>query len=151
MIQFDKLKFFDFFETALMVVIWTDMLQEIDIVNTSSTWAWHWVVHGYQSFIQTISIAPFQVHCYSEVSGQRRYCPGNSRRSATGNWVKDLPKAPTLWLERESNPWPFGRKASTPPMRHHDPHIVSQPRFIFWWGACTDFAGICELSETGSS
>ena len=33
-------------------------------------------------------------------------------------WVKDLPKVPTRRLERELNPWHFGRKASTQPMRH---------------------------------
>ena len=35
--------------------------------------------------------------------------------------VKDLPKIPTWQVERESNPWPFGRKASTLPMRHTRP------------------------------
>jgi len=30
--------------------------------------------------------------------------------------VKDLPKVPTWQLERDSNPWPPGRKASTLPM-----------------------------------
>ena len=36
-------------------------------------------------------------------------------------WVKDLPKVPTWRLERDSNPRPSGRKASTLPMRHHVP------------------------------
>jgi len=36
-------------------------------------------------------------------------------------WVKDLPKVPTWWLERESNPWPSGWKLSTQPMCHHVP------------------------------
>ena len=39
--------------------------------------------------------------------------------------VKDLPKFPTWRLERESNPWPFGRKPSTPPMRHPCPTLYS--------------------------
>jgi len=38
------------------------------------------------SFIQTISIAPFQVHFYSEtLPTQHGYCAGVSRRSTTGN------------------------------------------------------------------
>src|SRR6218665_951508 len=38
------------------------------------------------SFIQTISIAPLQVHYYSEVlPTQHGYCAGVPRRSATGN------------------------------------------------------------------
>ena len=38
-------------------------------------------------------------------------------------WVKDLPKVPTLWLERESNLWPLGRKMLTLPMRYHAPPL----------------------------
>src|SRR6218665_1890020 len=34
---------------------------------------------------------------------------------------KDLPKVPTWQLERDSNPRPSGRKASTLPRRHHVP------------------------------
>src|SRR6218665_2480606 len=34
---------------------------------------------------------------------------------------KDLPKVPTWRLERDSNPRPSGRKASTLPMCHHVP------------------------------
>ena len=33
-------------------------------------------------------------------------------------WVKNLPKVPVWRLERESNPWPIGRKASSLPMHH---------------------------------
>src|SRR6218665_1713563 len=41
---------------------------------------------GVHSFIQTISIAPLQVHFYSEaLPTQHGYCAGVSRRSATGN------------------------------------------------------------------
>ena len=35
--------------------------------------------------------------------------------------VKDLPKVPTWWLERESNPRPSGWKSSSQPRRHHIP------------------------------
>src|SRR6218665_1210870 len=35
--------------------------------------------------------------------------------------VKDLPKVPTWQLDRDSNPRPSGRKASTLPKRHHVP------------------------------
>ena len=33
--------------------------------------------------------------------------------------VKDFPKVPTWWLERDSNPRPSGQKASTLPMHLH--------------------------------
>src|SRR6218665_1792246 len=38
--------------------------------------------------------------------------------------VKDLPKDLTWRLERDSNPQPSGRKASTLPMRHHVPQTM---------------------------
>jgi len=38
-------------------------------------------------------------------------------------WVKFLPKVPSWWLERESNPWPFGWKALTLPIFHMCPTI----------------------------
>ena len=44
-------------------------------------------------------------------------------------WVKDLPKVPTWRLERDSNPRPFGRKASILPMSHHVPHLYV-PRMV---------------------
>ena len=47
----------------------------------------------------------------------RNFTPKHHRQL----WVKDLPKVPTWQLERESNPWPFGRKAPTLPKRHHAP------------------------------
>src|SRR6218665_1724356 len=40
--------------------------------------------------------------------------------------VKDLPKIRTWRLERDSNPRPFCRKASTLQMRHHAPHCTNQ-------------------------
>src|SRR6218665_1874459 len=42
--------------------------------------------------------------------------------------VKDLPKVPTL--ERDWKPRPSGRKASTLPMRHHDPHPMKNPTIL---------------------
>src|SRR6218665_1836095 len=46
--------------------------------------------------------------------------------------VKDLPKVqvPTWWLERDSNPRPSGRKASTLPMRQHVPPRPINNSFI---------------------
>ena len=42
-------------------------------------------------------------------------------------WAKDLPKVPTWWLERDSNPRPFGRKATNLPMSHHAPQCAYVP------------------------
>src|SRR6218665_661545 len=39
--------------------------------------------------------------------------------------VKDLPKVPTGRLERDSNPRPFGRKATNLPMTNHALHYAS--------------------------
>src|SRR6218665_2362287 len=36
--------------------------------------------------------------------------------------VKDLPKVPTWRIERDSNPRPFGQKATNLPMSHHASH-----------------------------
>jgi len=50
------------------------------------------------SFIHAISIAPLQVHNYSEaLLTQHGYCVRVSRPSITGNceWRKDLLKVPT--------------------------------------------------------
>ena len=63
---------------------------------------------------------PLQVNDYSEtLPAQHGYCVRVSRRSATDNWGKVLPKVPTWQLEGDSNPWPFGRKAPNLPMSHH--------------------------------
>ena len=83
-------------------------------------------------FIQAISIAPLQVQYYSEVLlTQHGYCAGISRRSATGNceWRTCL----TWWLQRGSNPWPFGRKASTLPMCHLHPMFCSWTDRLIWF------------------
>ena len=86
-------------------------------------------VHSFiHSFIQAMSIAHLQVHYYSEALPTQRGCilcrnftPKRHRQL----WVKDSPKIPTWRLERESNPWPFRRKASTLPMCHPRPTNVN--------------------------
>ena len=71
----------------------------------------NYIIH---SFVRsTISIAPLQVHYYSEVLlTQHGYCAGILRQSATGNceW-RTCPRSLHGWrLERESNQWPFGQR-----------------------------------------
>ena len=56
----------------------------------------------------------------------RNYTPKRHRQL----WVKDLLWVPMWRLERESNPWPFGRKTLTLPMRHTCP--TSWWRFVLW-------------------
>src|SRR6218665_2449893 len=56
---------------------------------------------AFRCFILAVSIAPLQVHYYSEaLPTQHGYCIGVSRRSATGNITerKDLPKVSTWRL-----------------------------------------------------
>ena len=78
----------------------------------------------FHSFLQTISVTPL-VRYYSEAlpTQHRILCrsstPKHHRQLRVR--VKDLPKVPTRRLERDSNPRPSGRKASTLPMRHHVP------------------------------
>src|SRR6218665_367324 len=58
------------------------------------------------TFIQTISIAPLQVHSYSEaLPTHHEYCAGASRQSATGNCkLRTCPRSLPKWrLERDSN------------------------------------------------
>jgi len=42
-----------------------------------------------------------------------------STKHYTQLWVKDLPKVPTWWLERDSNLWPAGHRALS-----YKPHIM---------------------------
>ena len=44
--------------------------------------------------------------------------------------VKDLLKVPTWWLEWDSNPRPFGRKATNLPMSHYAPQSTSMCVFM---------------------
>ena len=80
------------------------------------------------SFIETISIAPLQVHYYSEaLQTQYGYCVGSlTPKHHRKLRVKDLPKVPTWRLERDSNPRPFRQNATNLPMSHHAP-------LIKWW------------------
>ena len=81
----------------------------------------------YLSFIRSgcfysTSLSPLLLRGAPDTA-RRHYCAGISHGSATGNceW-RTCPR-----LERDSNPWPFGRKASTLPMRHTCPtnNIIS--------------------------
>src|SRR6218665_2725702 len=47
--------------------------------------------------------------------------------------VKDLPKVLTWRLERDSNPRPSGRTASSQPMRHHVPLVVQRVQVQHKW------------------
>ena len=62
-------------------------------------------------------------------------------------WVKDLSKVPTWRLERESNPWLFGRKASTLPKRHQVPQRYNVIIALSIWTSCelTDKVGWCPV------
>src|SRR6218665_2497652 len=79
-------------------------------------------IHSFiHSFILAISIAPHQVHYYSEAlpTTARILCRSFTPKRHRQLRVKDLLKVPTWRLERDSNPRPSGRKASTLPMCHH--------------------------------
>src|SRR6218665_637458 len=83
------------------------------------------------SFIQAISIALLQVHYYSEaLATQHGYCRSVTLKLHRQLRVKDLPKVPTWRLERDSNPRPFGRKATNLPMSHHAPRIFYKYEFL---------------------
>src|SRR6218665_2022747 len=83
------------------------------------------------SFLLDISIAPLQVHYYSEglptQHGRRSFTPKRPRQIR----VQDLPKVPACTrLERDSNPRPSCRLISTLPLSHHalhDIHSINQP------------------------
>src|SRR6218665_1855356 len=76
-------------------------------------------------FIQAISIAPLQVHDYSEaLPTQHGYCVGRfTPKRHRQLRVKDLSKVSMWRPEWDSNPRPFLRKATNLPMSHHAPQF----------------------------
>ena len=79
-----------------------------------------WVKDFIHSFILAISIAPLQVHYYSEMlSTQHGYCVKVSHWSPRATASEGLTKVPTLGLERDLNQRPFRQKVSNLPMSHH--------------------------------
>ena len=113
---------------------------------SSSGHLYHWFKTSYNitsqltehiipSFVQDISIAPLQVHYYSEaLPTQHGYCAGVIRHRQVR--VKDLPTVPTWQGEQDSNPWPFGWKATNLPMSHHTPQYhyfnITIPDALLW-------------------
>ena len=88
----------------------------------------HSFVHSYiHCFIYSISqafcIAPLQEPrlLIGAPDTARILCRNISPKRYRQLWVIYLPKVPTWRIERESNLWPFGRKASTQPKRQHTP------------------------------
>jgi len=105
-------------------------------------------------FIQAISIASLTVLCCSEaLPTQHGYCLGISRLSATGNFVIKLLKVLTCtWrLERESNLWLFGRKASTLPKRRHAPYCTGCTENPFYRAGCQSEWGILSFCKEATA
>src|SRR6218665_2795226 len=74
------------------------------------------------SFIPDISIAPLQVHDYSEaLPTQHGYCRNSTPKCQRQLRVRDSFKISTWRLERDSYPRPSGRQLSTLPMNNHVP------------------------------
>jgi len=70
------------FSIQARVVTFNSAFQQKSADFNNPVWRWN----SFISFIQAISIAPLQVHYYSEVlTTQHGYCIRISRRSATGN------------------------------------------------------------------
>ena len=96
---------------------------DVRCLDTYSRW-WRsppdWLIY---SFIQTISIAPLQVHYCSETARIlcRTFTPKRHRQLQ----VNYLPKVSMWRRDRDSNPRPFGRKATNQPMSHHAPQFRS--------------------------
>src|SRR6218665_2953182 len=82
-----------------------------------------YAVRGTITFIQAISIVALQVHYYSEalLTTARILCRSFTPKRHMQLRMKDLPKVPTWRPERDSNQRPFGRKATSSPMRYHAP------------------------------
>ena len=83
-------------------------------------------IHSFNYFYSASS-SPLLLRSASATA--RILCRNFTPKSNRWLWVKDLPKVPTWRLERESNPWPFGRKALTLPKRHHAPQTT--PHIVF--------------------
>ena len=74
----------------------------------------------------SISIALLTAWAFQKCArSQHWYCVRvNTPKRYRQLQVKDLPKVLTWWLERDSNPRPSSRKASTLPMWHHVLHAM---------------------------
>ena len=78
------------------------------------------------SFILDTSIASLQVHYYSEALPTTALilCVGvGTPKRYRQLQVKDLPKVPTWWPERDSNQRFSGRKAPNLPLSHDTPQM----------------------------
>ena len=118
------------FHGSSRCIFWLSLLSILTFVNCD-----------YVTFTQLGLFCPMSLYCFipsdcfysaSSSSLLLRGAPDTARilcRNFTLKrhrqlWVKDLPKVPTWRLERESNPWPIGRKASTLPMPHTRPKHI---------------------------
>src|SRR6218665_1577042 len=73
---------------------------------------------------------------------QYGYCVGVSRHRKQR--VKDFLKASTWRLERNSNPRPFGRKATNLPISHYPhEHLIFFALLYLDWHTCTYFCPFC--------
>ena len=78
---------------------------------------WSIFIHSFRIFIQ---------HLFRSTTTQMR--SGHCSTDTVSEFhvqlrVKDLPRVPTRRLERDSNPRPFGRKATNLPISHHAPRL----------------------------
>src|SRR6218665_2375529 len=81
----------------------------------------HSFIHSfiYSDHFYSASSSPQLLRGASDTS--RILCRSFTLKSHRQLQVKELPKVPSGRLERDSNPQPFGQKASTLPIGHHAP------------------------------
>src|SRR6218665_3623022 len=95
-----------------------------EAIETESSILLRWKADGqeihsfiHSGYLYSASSSPLLLRSASDTAHvlSRSFTPKRHRKLR----VKELPKVPTWRLERDSNPRPFGRKASNIPMRHH--------------------------------
>jgi len=101
----------------LVILLFILMLLFLVIASVSSIYSGHFY---------SASSSPLALRSAPDTA--RILCQSFTPKRHRQLWVKDLPKVLAWRLERDSNPRPFGRKASSPPMRHH----VSCPVFFLF-------------------
>src|SRR6218665_2514814 len=80
-------------------------------------------VHSFRLYFYSTSSSPLLLRGTPDTA--RILCRSFTLKHHRQLQVKDLPKVPTWWLERDSNPQPFGQNGTNLPMNHHIPHVVT--------------------------
>ena len=103
-------------KSGFLALIWNHF-SRVTALTTFGMWGLNSFIHS--DYFYIASSSPLLLRGAPDTSQilRRNFTPKRHRKL----WAKDLAKVPTWRLKLESNPWPFGRRALTLPMRHTCP------------------------------